>query len=257
MRVAAIHYINSLPLVSGLQKNPAVTLHLDTPAVCYQKLVRQEVDVALIPIWGTQMNSYIRAIKGLGIAATNRTESVYLFSKKPLDKVRTVTTDPGSMTSVMLLRIILREKYENSPELTSGETSNIHEALRHADAALIIGDDAILAEKTDYDHYDLATEWYSIARLPFVFAVWASNRALTPPEIQLLHDSYKQATDNWSDIYNEAQLMLNVSGDFLKRYYNVNLHYHLTRPDYEGLLKFLGFAAQFQFIDKARKDIWI
>ncbi len=257
MRIAAIRYVNALPLIYGMEYYTDLHLTMDTPSACYKKLINDEVDVALIPIIGTQLNSEIRAIKGLGIAATHRTESVYLLSTKPLDRIQTVLSDPSSLTSVLLSKIILHEKYGNDPEFLSGVTENIHEALRLFDAALIIGDDAILADKTDYDHYDLATEWYSMTGFPFVFAVWASKRILSQQEKEVFHLAYRQASENWEAIYDQAARMLTVDVSFLKRYYNDNLRYHLTRSDYEGLLRFLTLAADFGYLEKVRKDIWM
>jgi chorismate dehydratase len=257
MRVAAIRYINTLPLIYGLEKHPAIDLTLDTPSRCYQKLIKNEVDVALIPVIGTQMNQEVRAIKGLGIAAGNKTESVYLFATKPLDHIQTVLADLSSLTSVLLSKIILKEKYGNEPEFLSGSTENIHDVLRLFDAALMIGDEAILADKTDYDHYDLATEWYSITGFPFVFAVWASKRTLFEEEREHFHAAYRQASENWEEIYDHAAKMLSVDRSFLKRYYNENLRYHLTRSDYEGLLRYLTLASDFGYLEKVRKDIWM
>jgi len=257
MRVAAIRYINTLPLIYGLELNPSVELVLDTPSRCFKKLIQDEVDVALIPVIGTQMNPQVRALKGLGIASTHKTESVYLFATKPLDHVQTVLADPSSLTSVLLSKIILHEKYGNDPQFFSGSTENIHEVLRLFDAALIIGDDAILADKTDYDHYDLATEWYSITGFSFIFAVWASRRNLLEEEKEIFHIAYKQAAENWGTIYDNAMQMLSVDRSFLNRYYNENLRYHLTRSDYEGLLRYLTLASDFGFLEKVRKDIWM
>jgi predicted solute-binding protein len=257
MRIAAIRYINTLPLIFGMEYNPNLNLVFDTPSRCFEKLVNKEVDVALIPIIGTQMDPSIRAIKGLGIAAFQRTESVYIFATKSPDHLETVLADPSSLTSVLLAKIILHEKYGNDPQFLSGNVENIHEVLRLFDSALIIGDDAILADKTDYDHYDLATEWYSMTGFPFVFAVWAANRALTEDEKEVFHNAYRQANENWPKVYDIAARMLSVDEAFLKRYYNENLRYHLTRSDYEGLLRFLTLALDFGYLDKVRKDIWM
>ena len=257
MRIAAIRYINTLPLLFGLRNLPNVELSFDTPSICYKKLIEDEVDVALIPVIGTQMHKDLHAIKGLGIAARNRTESVYLFSTRPLDRVQTVLADPASLTSVLLARVILHEKYGNDPEFLNGTTENIHDVLRLFDAALIIGDEAILADKSDYDHYDLATEWYSITGFPFVFALWASKKTLSLEEKELFRNAYEQATLKWETIYEEAEKMLAVERSFLTRYYNENLHYHLTRSDYEGLLRFLTLAYEFGYLERVRKDIWM
>lgn len=230
---------------------------LDTPAECFQKLIRGEADVALVPVMATQLYPDLLAVKGLGIASVKRTESVYLFSKMPLDRIKTVATDPGSLTSVALLRIILHKKYGNAPSVDQRDVTQIHEALRNHDAALVIGDQAILTEKTDYDHYDLATEWYSLTQLSFIFAVWASLRRLSEEETLMLQRSYNEGLLNLDEIYLQAREALPVNMQFLEKYYNINLHYQLTKSDYEGLLKFLNFAADLRIIDKVRKSIWM
>ena len=257
MRIAAVRYINALPLIFGLRKNPAVTLSYETPSDCYEKLIRAEVDVGLIPVIGTQTNPTIRGVRGLGIASSERSESVYVFAKKSLDRIQSVATASGSLTSVMLFRILLQQKYCNAPRLVSQPIENIHQTLREYDAVLVIGDAAILTEKTDYDHYDLATEWYSLTGLPFVFAIWAANRVLSDFEQHVLQQAYQQATQNWEEIYREAQGILNVNRRFLKRYYNVNLRYRLRKSDYEGMLKFFSSAADLGLIEYVRKDIWM
>jgi predicted solute-binding protein len=257
MRIAAIRYINALPLIFGMEHNPDVELVLDTPSQCFEKLIRKEVDVAMIPIVGTQLNSEIRAIKGLGIAASHRTDSVFIFATKPLDRVHTVLANPASLTSVLLAKIILHEKYGCTPLFVTGSTDNIHSVLRAHDAVLIIGDEAILADKSDYDHYDLATEWYSITGFSFIFAVWASHRRLSQAERESFHMAYRQATENWESIYDIAARSLVVDRSFLHRYYNENLRYHLARSDYEGLLRFLTLASEFGFLERVRKDIWL
>jgi len=256
MRVSAVRYINALPLIYGLQDEPSVTLTFETPSICYQKLIAHEADVGLIPVIGTQMDPSLRAMKGLGIAANTRSESVFVFSKRPLDLVRSVAVDSASLTSVTLLKIILKEKYRNAPEFHSTLIYNIHELLRLYDAALVIGDEAILIEKTDYDHYDLASEWYSLTGFPFIFAFWASNRPLTEEEKQILYRAYERATGNWDAIYSIAKEALPVDSSFLKRYYTDDLHYPLVRGDYEGLLRFFTLAWECGLIDRMRRDIW-
>lgn len=257
LRVSAVRYINALPLIYGLDENPDVQLSFDIPSTCFQKLIEGQVDVGLIPIIGTQLNSSIRALKGLGIAANLRSESVLLFARKPLDRLERVLTDRSSLTSVALLKIILREKYNNSPQFISDRIENPYDALRNFDAALIIGDEAILAEKTDFDHYDLATEWHSLTKLPFVFAVWGCARMLTQQEQEILHSAFEKGTANWETVYESAEEAIGASREFLKRYYNDNLHYRLTKADYEGIFEFFSRAAKLEFIPRFRKDIWL
>jgi chorismate dehydratase len=257
VRIAAIRFINALPLIYGLQKNSSHELFFETPSSCYKKLIDGDVDVALVPVLATQMHPTLLAVKGLGIASTKRTESVILFATKPLDRVNTILTDPASLTSVSLLKIILRKKYRNEPTYKQGPVDQLHDALRTHDAVLVIGDQAILAEKTDYDHYDLASEWYSITQLPFVFAVWASLEPLTPEQQAVLHQSCADGLANIEEVSERALEMIPVDRKFVARYYKDDLHYQLTKNDYEGLLQYLTLLAEFKIINGIRKKVWM
>jgi chorismate dehydratase len=257
MRIAGIRFINALPLIYGLEKNPLHQIFLETPSVCYKKLLNREVDLALIPIFGTQTSLSIQAFRGLGIAAESCTESVFLFCKKTPDQIRNVATDPASLTSITLLKIILNRRYGNTPQFLPDPYSNVKQTLEEYDAVMVIGDSAILADKSDYQVYDLATEWYSLTGLPFLFAVWASNRPLSEAEKQDLIDSYLLAIQHWDEIYERANRSLQLNGRFLKRYYNNDLHYRLTERDYEGFLKFIHLSAELKIIEKVREEIWM
>jgi predicted solute-binding protein len=87
--------------------------------------------------------------------------------------------------------------------------------------------------------------------------VWASKRTLFEEEREAFHLAYRHASENWESVYERAARMLAVERTFLKRYYNENLHYHLMRSDYEGLLRYLTLASDFGYLDKVRKDIWM
>ena len=193
MQIAGIRYINALPLIFGLQHRHDHKLILDTPSACFRQLIANEVDVALIPVLGTQMHPDVRAIPDLGIAAENQTESVFVYSQKPLNKIQTVAADPASLTSVNLLKIILRIQYQNQPNFITSLDTKIQDRLKSCDAALVIGDAAITGDVPGLTKWDLAAEWYAMSKLPFVFAVWASLRRLTASEIEIFQQSFLEA----------------------------------------------------------------
>ena len=105
-----------------------------------------------------------------------------LFSRegwRDLEGKRIGITDETA-TSVMLLRVLLEEKYgirATFVRLHAGVND-----LRGYDAVLLIGDEALRRKTTGLPGfdlvYDLATEWYSWQKLPFVFAVWAVRKSL-------------------------------------------------------------------------------
>ena len=257
MRIAAIRYINALPLIFGLQQHHDHDLIFDTPSGCFRKLISNEADVALIPVLGTQMHPDVRAIRDLGIAAENQTESVFVYFEKPLNKIQTVAVDPASLTSVNLLKIILHIQYKNQPKFVTSSSSEIQDRLKSCDAALLIGDAAITTRVPGFNRSDLASEWQTMTKLPFIFAVWASLRQLTSSEQEVFRQSLFEAQRSSEIVMNQACKMLPVDREFVKRYYNLDLHYQLTPNDYQGLSQYLALAADLKFVDNIRTDIWM
>jgi chorismate dehydratase len=84
--------------------------------------------------------------------------------------VRTVALDPASLTSVHLLQVLLREYHGLHPK-----SLDLSAFPRDADAALIIGNQAIDFRQNDQEGYrilDLGEEWKRCTGLPFVYAPW-------------------------------------------------------------------------------------
>ena len=52
-KVSAVSYLNTLPFIYGLKTSElinSINLQLDYPAICADKLINSEVDIALVPI---------------------------------------------------------------------------------------------------------------------------------------------------------------------------------------------------------------
>ena len=53
IKISAVSYLNTLPFIYGLKQSKlidTIDLHLDYPAVCADKLINDEVDLALVPV---------------------------------------------------------------------------------------------------------------------------------------------------------------------------------------------------------------
>ena len=53
------------------------------------------------------------------IACRGPVRSVKLFSRVPIENIRTLALDEGSRTSAALIRILLKEEFDLEPELSS------------------------------------------------------------------------------------------------------------------------------------------
>ena len=114
--MCAVSYLNTVPLVWGLLHSPDEELRATfdvpfaLPSVCADQLRSGEADIGIVPVieMARQKLDYFPAT---GIACHGPVRSILLISKVPFREIRTLATDSGSRTSVMLSRVILAEKY--------------------------------------------------------------------------------------------------------------------------------------------------
>ncbi|MBI4633575.1 MAG: aminofutalosine synthase MqnE [Deltaproteobacteria bacterium] len=130
------------------------------------------------------------------IAARNQVKSVMLFSSKKWPDLagKDIGITDDTATSVHLLRVLLEKKYGIKANLVrmQGTARNDGDFA----AVLLIGDEAMRCKKyglAGFEQvFDLATEWYHWQRLPFVFAVWAERKALSPNDKKDIHEKIRQ-----------------------------------------------------------------
>jgi chorismate dehydratase len=147
---------------------------------------RGEVDVGAVPIVTCfELEEQFMPLRDFGLAVENKARSVLLLSKRPieeLDGARIALTGESS-TSVRLLKILLRRRYEVQP------AQYVSTKEVHSDAILLIGDAALnnRAGLPSYSRvYDLGEIWRAWTGLPFVFARWIVRRDLNPEAVEFL-----------------------------------------------------------------------
>lgn len=189
-RLGHIQFLNCLPLYYGLVKNDAlldVELVKATPRDLAAMLLAGELDVAPIPSIEYARNADDHVLlPDIAISSLGEVQSIILLSKVAAERLggRTVALADTSRTSQVLARILLANRW--GVQATFVEMPPDPPAmLREADAALLIGDEAIRAfwhPSADLHMYDLGTEWTGWTGLPMVYAVWAARRAFAESE---------------------------------------------------------------------------
>jgi chorismate dehydratase len=170
VRLGVVSYLNSEPLVWGLEDDPGFEVRRDVPSRVAEMLHAGEVDLGLIPSAEYARGDYA-IVPGVSLASRGPVRSVSLFLRRPLDEVRRVALDTSSRTSVALTRVLLRERLGRDPEYLALPPS-LPAMLEAADAALLIGDPA-LYDESGIERLDLGEEWTRRTGLPFVYAFWA------------------------------------------------------------------------------------
>ncbi|MEM9083757.1 MAG: MqnA/MqnD/SBP family protein, partial [Planctomycetota bacterium] len=176
-RLGAVSYLNTLPMIEGLGKLAEVTLTLTPPSELASMLERDEVDLALASSIDYQRSSIPLAILPVGmIGSSGPTLTVRLFSRVPIEDLKTVACDVDSHTSVTLLRIVLQQQHGLSPELLPFDADALEHRHNAADddwpeSLLLIGDKVVTASPPAivYPHQlDLGEAWKDLTGLPFV-----------------------------------------------------------------------------------------
>lgn len=226
IRVGIVNYLNTRPLLYGLQRPPVSDLiHLsgDYPARVAEQLMNNEIDLGLVPVAVLQKMPEYHIVGNYCIGTEGEIASVALFSEVPLHEIRKVYLDYQSRTSVALLKYLMKESWGINPEIVQAENENYRDEIKGTTAGLVIGDRAFEQRRQSTFIYDLGSEWKAITGLPFVFAVWVSKRKLD--------DSFIQAFDIANSIGLQCidEISNSVSGIHfdMRKYYTVHLSYVL------------------------------
>lgn len=243
IRVGIVSYLNTKPLIYGLEKEPInemIELIGAYPAKLAQMLADDEIDIGLIPVAAIpQLTSY-HIVGNYCIGTEGEIASVGLFSEVPMNEIKTVYLDYQSRTSVALLKWLMKESWGIDPEIIQAEDESYREKIKGTTAGLVIGDRALEQRKISTFIYDLGSEWRSITGLPFVFAAWVSTKPLPDSFIQLFDKANSLGMDHIDEIVADTAFELYD----LKKYYAFHLSYQLDERKKQGMAKFLQLIDQ-------------
>lgn len=237
IRVGAVSYLNSKPLIYGLQKEPIaskIDFTLDYPSNLTSLLQKDQLDIALLPVASMSIIRDASIISDFCISSNDKVASVCLFSHVPIEEIQHIFLDYQSRTSVMLLRILLKDYWHIRPSILQGESDYI-ENIKDKTAGLIIGDRALdNLEKFPYV-YDLAEAWHDHTKKPFVFATWVANKELDSRFLKEFNDANTLGFQHLPEIIAD----LSYSNYDLNTYFNENINYHLDEEKRNGMTMFL------------------
>lgn len=246
LKLSIVGYLNALPLSWGfIQNRPKDRFELDfsPPALCADKIAAGSVDIGLIPAIEYQRIPDLRIIPNLSVAAKGTVRSVLLVSKVPWPRIRSVALDRSSRTSVALLRILLRMRFQLNPALFSHEPE-LASMLRRRDAALLIGDAALTADTGGLYCCDLSEAWREETGKPFVFAFWACRADSRLEDGSPFEESYRYGQAHLDDIVRQQSRQLGLPADQIHSYLTRCIDYSLDEENVDGLLHFYRLARE-------------
>jgi chorismate dehydratase len=248
LRVCAVSYLNTTPLVWGMLHGPQrdlFDLEFSIPSVCADRMASGEADIGIVPCFELTRQA-LEVIPGAGIACHGAVRSILLVSARPPAEISTLAADSSSRTSVQLARILLRRFHGAEPELIP-HAPDLDAMLRVADAALIIGDPALHlnAAALPYRTYDLGAQWMQMTGLPMVFAVWAARPGVTTPEVtKAFAGSCRYGRERIEEIVAVEAPARSFPPDLVREYLTTCIVHELGPREYEGMDLFLRYARE-------------
>lgn len=207
-------------------------------------LLNREIDYAPIPAFFYLSKRDKLRHYDFCVASEGMVLSVIVVSKKRQldDKPIAVTED--SITSVNLLKIILREKgFEN--RLIPMETAKATEMLKKCDHALVIGDEAIKARMVYRVVMDLGEEWYELTSLPMVFGISASLRDIDATQIdRKILNAVEEGYRRFDEVVEAAKKTFSMPEEFLIEYFRT-LKFRFGSRERRGMDEFEKYCRDY------------
>jgi len=270
LRIAAIRFLNPAPLMWDFDHPPLnaslaarYEIHSMLPSQCADALASGAADIGLVPIASLAVIPGLQILPGCTIASKGKVRSLLLVRRasQPLAALRSVAADTASRTTLAYARILFH-KWSNPDVPFLPMAAELDAMLDRADAAIVIGDPALMAleeranrfERTGEElvYHDLAEEWHALTGLPFVSAVWgAAHGGLLEKGINAIEPiaqdfirSRDHGLSNIDALVTEWSDKLAISAQTIQSYLSNNIHYILDEDCLEGMRGFFRIAAE-------------
>ncbi|MEO0511541.1 MAG: menaquinone biosynthesis protein [Planctomycetota bacterium] len=270
-RLGCVSYLNTEPLVEGVDVLEGVELVRVVPSKLIGTLEAGQVDVALVSVIDAARASAAVTLLRCGmIGCDGPTLTVRLFSAVPPERITRVHADTDSHTSVELCRLLLRERYGVEAELVDYDARERMAVARRADEAdgsggdarpaegewpeamLLIGDKVVTDSPpaVRYPHQlDLGEAWRELTGEPFVYAVWAclserAGEAVVRRARDLLDRQRRHNRTRLDWIATNRAVEHRWPADLARKYLGEHLRYELDERSERGLRRFYRMVGQ-------------
>jgi chorismate dehydratase len=234
----------------------------DTPAECAAKLASGAADIGLVPVAAFASNPSLSVIPGCTIASRDHVRSIILAVRNPegVFGVRRVALDTSSLTSIAYTKILFARYWKTTPEFVPHEP-RLDAMLKEADAALLIGDPALIALEHRRDreyrtgerliYYDLAHEWRDFTGTMWVSALWgvrseavAGDRSRSTDIVEDFERSRDEGRRNIDTLAAEWSRRIPVSRAVIRSYLTENIWYIFDDDCMQGLELFYRYGVE-------------
>ncbi len=258
-RLGAVSYLNTKPLICGLQAQlgPSGSLTLELPSRLADQLHSGRIDVGLIPVVESFDVPYYRIVSDAIIGCRGPVWSVRVFFRTDPSRVTRLALDAGSRTSVALAKVLFHARFGKIPE-TIPLGMNQDPRQVDAEAVLVIGDRAMHPERfAPHFHrdWDLGQAWLEETGLPFVFAMWVARSPTfaTPWLERELERARDRGCDHVDEIAaqfaDDYDLTTAQCADYLSNF----LRFRMQAAERQGMAEFYARCKSLDLIDVAHR----
>ncbi|MEW6173597.1 MAG: menaquinone biosynthesis protein [Bacillota bacterium] len=276
LRLGRVDYLNCLPVYYAFEKKLVsagcpLRIIKGVPTALNQNFFEGKLDVT--PLSSIEYARHSRdcvILPNVSISADGRVGSILLFSRIPVTELEgcRVALTSSSATSVALLHILF-EHYYHVNAVFSVQQPNLETMLREAEAALLIGDDALIAHQRVLDEdipvkvTDLGEVWKAFTGEKMIYALWVVRKEFAdryPREMNALAAAFSAAKvegmGHLSEIIRNARRRTGLPGSVLEEYFD--LIRHDFDMDYQrALLLFYDYAYKSGLIEDRVQSISI
>jgi len=245
------------------------SIHRTSPADCARELAAGNADIGLVPVAAYATTPSLAIVPGCAIASLDRVRSILLVARESQGPaaVGSVAADTSSKTSLAYAQILFK-KYWNPAAEFLPHSPNLDSMLARCDAALLIGDPALMALEDRADrltrtgerliYLDLAHEWKLRTGLPWVSAFWAirpdslDRTRIAPADVVAdFAGSRDHGLAHLEDLVAEWSAKIAIPATTIRAYLGENIHYFLDEACLGALEAFYRYAAELKILPPA------
>ncbi|HOW70039.1 MAG TPA: menaquinone biosynthesis protein [Phycisphaerae bacterium] len=243
VRLGVVKFLNSKPLIEGLEGRPDVELHFAVPSALAGMLKAGQVDAALVPVidWARAGGAWER-VSDAGIASDGQTLTVRIYSRVPPESMTVLHVDGDSHTSVRLARLIWEHVYHRRLRQIPLSSAS---SIRDCESVLLIGDKVVTTAMVDFEYnIDLGEAWKRWTGLPFVFAVWVAPAGLAMNQElgTMLNEARDRGVAKAGELAARHAPDCGWPVDLAVRYLTHYLTYRITPAARQGIERFVTLA---------------
>lgn len=248
--VSVFSYTNALPFVYGILHSDIIgrmELFLDPPYLGAEKLVKGEIDMALMPILDMARLPYSEIISNYCIGSHGPVKTVLLVSNTSIESLKGIFLDTQSRTSGVLAKILADKFWRIDPLWYEVGLDYNFEKIPEGFGAVVTGDKNFRL-KYKYS-IDLAEAWHDYTNLPFVFGCWVSSSKVDPTFQEEFNTAMRFGVNHLEDAIKMYQ-KLDYPFEFVYNYLKNNINYNLDEQKIKAMQLFFRLAAQKKLISE-------